>query len=162
MVYHIAMLQDLEFLEARVGKLVELARQLQSRHDVLAQRVAVVEQERDALLEQLVQQESEYKDVAAQANRHRAEMDALRAHSESALQQLRQQSEQTETRLRAAAATEVASLKEQLERQQAEQEAVRQRLHASQSESSRLRQVAEAARERIDAVLIRLPGAPQE
>lgn len=156
------MLQDLEFLEARVGQLVELARQLQSRHDALAQRVALVEQERDALLEQLVQQESEYKDVAAQATRHRAEMDALRAQSEAALQQLRQQSEQTEVRLRAAAATEVAHLKEQIERQHAEHETARQRLLVSQSESSRLRQVAEAACQRIDAVLIRLPGASQE
>lgn len=161
-VYHIDMLQDLESLAARIGQLVELTQKLQSEHDALVQRAGTAEQQRDALQEQLQRQEIEYKDVAAQASRHQAEMNALRSQSEAALQQLRQQAEQTEARLKSEAASSVAHLQEQLERQKAEQAAVHRSLQASQTESSRLQQAVDAAKQRIDAVLMRLPGAPQE
>jgi len=134
------MLQDLDSLSARIGQLVQLVQRLQSDRAALQARVTSLEQERSALRDQLLRQESAQKEAIEQVRDHAGQMDALRKQAEAA-----------EARLRDEAA-----------RYRADYETARQGLQASQAESDRLRAAAQAAQQRIDAVLVRLPGAPQE
>ena len=77
-------------------------------------------------------------------------MQRAREHA-AQVDQLRNQAESAEARLR-----------EEVARYRADHDAVQQSLKFSQDESERLRTAALAAQQRIDAVLMRLPGAPQE
>jgi len=156
------MLQDLDSLASRIEHVVQLTRQLQDQCSALTDRAQRAEQERDALRAQLLAQEAEYKDVAAQARRHDAEMAAARAQSDAALESLRAQMQRDYDALKSQGQTDLAQLQAQLQQQQAEFSAVSRNLESSRSESTRLHAALNAARQRIDAVLMRLPGAPQE
>ena len=140
MVYDRAMLQDLDSLAARIGQMVQFTRQLQSERTALQARLKALEQERNALRDQLERREAEYQSMAERLERHQTEVDAVRAEAEVS---------QAELRVNAA-------------RYQAECEAARHSLQASREATTRLRSVAGAAKDRIDTILMRLPGAPQE
>lgn len=134
------MLQDLDSLAARIGQLVQFTRQLQNERAAVQARLKSLEQERDAMRDQLQRREAEYSDLSASMGAHDAQLRTLQAEAQAA--QSRQQTE--------------------LVQYKAESEAYRQRLAASQADTSRLRGVADKAKEQIDSILVRLPGAPQE
>jgi len=134
------MLQDLDTLAARIGQMVQLTRQLQAERASLQARLTSLEQERSALRDQLARQLNEHASVSQRLSEHDNEIGAVRAQAEAA---------QLELRLEAS-------------RYKADYDKVSQTLQASQSEADRLRAAASAAKDRIDAILERLPGAPQE
>lgn len=132
------MLQDLDHITARIGQLAERTRLLKAERDAL--RVRLDDAERSA----------------HQLREHCAQRDA----SLLALQErLSTQDGEVERKLEVAQRHE-GELQEQLTLQMAAQETLNLRLAASQADVGRLKQVAGNARERIDAVLARLPGAP--
>ena len=134
------MLQDLDSLSARVGQLVQLVQQVQSERASLQARITQLEHERNALRDQLAREQSAQHDALEQARLHAAQLDEIRAQAQQA----------------------EATLREEATRYRAEYEAARQGWQSSQDETTRLRTAALAAQQRIDAVLMRLPGAPQE
>lgn len=134
------MLQDLDSLAARIGQMVQFTRQLQNERAALQARLKNLEQERDMLRDQLQRSEAERSELSASTGTHETQLKAVQAEAEAV--QARQQSE--------------------LAHYKAESEAVSQRLAASQADTSRLRLVAGKAKEQIDSILVRLPGAPQE
>ncbi|NYT69042.1 hypothetical protein [Pusillimonas noertemannii] len=134
------MLQDLDSLSARIGQLVQLVQRMQSDRVSLQARITSLEQERNALRDQISREQSAQQEAIEQARGHASQLEALRSQAEAA-----------EAQLRAEAARHLADC-----------ETVRQSLQVSQEESGRLRTAALAAQQRIDAVLMRLPGAPQE
>lgn len=134
------MLQDIDSLAARIGQMVQFARQLQTERTALQARLKNLEQERDALRDQLLRREVEYASTTERANNHEAEMQALRSEAEAAQATLQVEAMQYKT----------------------ECEAVKQKLAVCQADTSQLRVVTDKAREHIDSILMRLPGAPQE
>ncbi|NYT87002.1 hypothetical protein [Pollutimonas harenae] len=134
------MLQDLDSLAARIGQMVQFTRQLQNERAALLARLKNLEQERDMLRDQLQRSEAERTELSASTGTHETQLKMLQAEAEAV--QARQQSE--------------------LSHYKAESEAIGQRLAASQADTSRLRLVASKAKEQIDSILVRLPGAPQE
>lgn len=145
------MLQDLDILAARIGQIVQLTRQLQADRGTLQSRLAGVERERDELREQLARQKEEHKSMSERLVEHDNEVDAARVQAEASLAALRAQAESAE-----------AALRDEIARHRADGEKAIHNLQASQSECARLRAAAGAARDRLDAILERLPGAPQE
>jgi chromosome segregation ATPase len=156
------MLQDLDFLAARIGQLVELTKQLQAEHAALGARAEQAEQARNQLQKQLTRQENEFNDVAARAQWHEAEIAQIRAAAQTELDALRTQlqSQSAEQLQQAHAAQE--RLESELNQQRTAYKEILEQLEQSRTEANRLRQAAADARERIDALLERLPGAPQE
>jgi len=140
MVYDNAMLEDLDSLAARIGQMVQFCRQLQSERTALQGRVAGLEQERNALRDQLKRQEAEFGELAESSADHQARLDILRAEADSVR----------------------ISLQGEVDRCKAEYEVLRRQLAASQADSSRLKVAAGQAQLQIDSILMRLPGAPQE
>jgi len=140
MVYDNAMLEDLDSLAARIGQLVQFSKQLQSERTALQARISGLEQERNALRDQLKRQEMEYSELAENSANHQARVDILRAEADS---------------IRIA-------LQGEVDRCKAEYEVLRRQLAASQADSSRLKAAANQAQLQIDSILVRLPGAPQE
>ncbi len=134
------MLQDLDSLAARIGQMVQFARQLQTERTALQARLKSLEQERDALRDQLSRREADYSSMNDRFNVHEAEVQAVRVQAE---------------------ATQ-ATLQIEATQYKVECDAVKQKLAASQADASRLRLVAGKARENIDSILMRLPGASQE
>ena len=134
------MLQDLDSLSARIGQLVQLVQQAQSERVALQARVTSLEQERNALRDQLSREQSAQQEAIEQVRDHATQVETLRQQSEAAQAQLRADAERYRT----------------------EAQSAQQGLLFSQEESNRLRTAALAAQQRIDAVLMRLPGAPQE
>ncbi|HEU0229757.1 MAG TPA: hypothetical protein VFR20_04245 [Burkholderiaceae bacterium] len=134
------MLQDLDSLAARLGQLVQFTRQLQAERATLQTRLKSLEQERNALREQLGQRESEHQTVAQRLERHSAEIDAVRQDAERAL----------------------AEMRAEVSRYQTEHRGLQEQLQACRSDSDHLRAVTSAARDSVDAILMRLPGAAQE
>ncbi|PLC50279.1 hypothetical protein CR159_07390 [Pollutimonas subterranea] len=134
------MLQDLDSLAARIGQMVQFARQLQSERAALQARLKNLEDERSALRDQLLRREAEYASMAQRVSVHEAEMNTLRSATDAAH----------------------ATLQVEVTQYRTECEALKLKLAASQSDTSRLRVVADKAREHIDSILVRLPGAPQE
>lgn len=134
------MLQDLDSLSARIGQLVQLVQRMQADRASLQSRITSLEQERNALRDQVAREEAAHEAMVEQARSQVAEVDTVRKQAELA----------------------AAGLREEAARYRADYEAARQGLQASQDESNRLRSAAIAAQQRIDAVLMRLPGAPQE
>jgi predicted nuclease with TOPRIM domain len=134
------MLQDLDSLAARIGQMVQFTRQLQAERTALQAQLKSAEQERDALRTQLERREAEFASLTQQHAQHEAEVQSLRAQAEAA---------ETAMQLEAA-------------RHQSMGESVKQQLAASQETNTRLRLVASKAREQIDSILMRLPGAAQE
>lgn len=139
MVYDNAMLEDLDSLAARLGQLVQYAKQLHSERTQLQARVIGLEQERNALRDQLKRQEAEFGELAESTANHQARVDILRAEADSIR----------------------ISLQGEIERCKAEYEALRRQYAASQADTSRLRAAAGQAQLQIDSILMRLPGAPE-
>src|SRR5690554_142251 len=83
MVYDNAMLEDLDSLAARIGQLAQFAKQLQSERTALQARIAGLEQERNALRDQLKRQEAEFGELAESSAGHKARVDILRAEADS-------------------------------------------------------------------------------
>ncbi|MFT0850124.1 hypothetical protein VRY85_04995 [Achromobacter sp. F4_2707] len=140
MVYDNAMLEDLDSLAARIGQLVQFSKQLQSERAALQARITGLEQERDALRDQLKRREAEYNELAENSADHQTRVDILRAEADSIR----------------------VSLQSEVERSRLEHEALRRQLAVSQADASRLKVVAGQAQLQIDSILMRLPGAPQE
>ncbi|MFC4202994.1 hypothetical protein [Candidimonas humi] len=134
------MLQDLDSLAARIGQVVQSMRLLQAERDTLRARLKNLEQERNELRDELARRDADQRSATERLEQHQAEVDAIRTQSDAAQAELR-----------------VAA-----ERYQAEYESVRHELQASRADASRLRAAAGTAKERIDAILMRLPGAAQE
>lgn len=135
-----SMLQDLDSLSARIGQLVQFVQRMQSDRLSLQARITSLEQERNALRDQLVREQSAQQEAVEQARNHASQVEALRKQSDAAEEQLRAEAS----------------------RYRSDCETAQQGLQASQQQSERLRTAALAAQQRIDAVLMRLPGAPQE
>lgn len=134
------MLQDLDSLAARIGQMVQLTRQLQNERVALQERLRSAEQERSALRDQLERRETEYRSMAQRIDQHESELETVRA----------------------SIASSEAQLRAQAVRDQADCEAAKQSLQAAQAEATRLRAAAGSAKDRIDMVLMRLPGATGE
>jgi chromosome segregation ATPase len=134
------MLQDLDSLAARIGQLVQFVRQLLSERTALQARLKNLEQERDALRDQLQRREAEFADMTNRVDGHDAQVRALQADLEAAQ----------------------ATLQVETSRYKGEADLYRQKLAASQADTSRLQSVADKAKEHIDSILMRLPGAAQE
>lgn len=134
------MLQDLDSLAARIGQMVQFTRQLQSERTALQARLKNLEQERDALRDQLQRRETEYSSAVERAAAHEAQIHSHQAEAQAAQ----------------------ATLQVDVSRYRAEAESFKQRLAASQADTLNLRQVADKAKEQIDSILMRLPGAPRE
>ncbi|MGB3290838.1 MAG: hypothetical protein WBA83_16320 [Burkholderiaceae bacterium] len=134
------MLQDLDSLAARIGQMVQFTRQLQSERSALLARLKTLEQERDALRDQVQRREADYSSAAEKAAEHEAQIQSYQAEAQAAQ----------------------ATLQVDVARYRTESESFKQRLAASQADTLHLRQVADQAREQIDSILMRLPGAPRE
>jgi len=140
MVYDNAMLEDLDSLAARLGQLVQSTKQLQADRAELQARINGLEQERNALRDELKRREAEFNELAETSASHQTRVDILRAEADSIR----------------------ISLQGEVERCQAERDSLRRQLAVSQADSSRLRAVAGQAQAQIDSILMRLPGASQE
>lgn len=134
------MLQDLDFLAARIEQMVKLTRQLQADRTALQARVKALEAERDQLGSQLQQRETELQAMAGNLADYEARIKAGQA-----------QASQVQTQL-------------QLELEQYRQRCsdTEQQLQKSQQATKQLSIVSEEARRQIDSILTRLPGPPQE
>lgn len=140
MVYDNAMLEDLDSLAARLGQLVQSTKQLQADRAELQARINGLEQERNALRDELKRREAEFNELAEASASHQTRVDILRAEADSIR----------------------ISLQGEVERCQTERDSLRRQLAVSQADSSRLRAVAGQAQAQIDSILMRLPGASQE
>ena len=140
MVYDSAMLEDLDSLAARIGQLVQFSKQLHGERVALQARIIGLEQERNALRDQLKRQEAEFAELAENSANHQARVDILRAEADSIR----------------------VSLQGEVERCKADYDVLRRQLAASEADSSRLKAAAGQAQLQIDSILMRLPGAPQE
>lgn len=131
------MLQDLDQITARIGQVVDRSRLLKA--------------DRDRLRAQL--------DDAERTSRKLREQCAQRDASLLALQEkLSEQDGEVVQQLAVVQASE-GQLREQLSLQVASHETLTQRLAAKEADVKHLKNVAGQARERIDAVLSRLPGS---
>jgi len=131
------MLETLDHLATRIGHLVAQARNLHAERDTLRGRVRDADKTARALLARCEQAESDLRTARAQL-----------AACEQSLSDEQNRARQLEADLRA-----------QLDLQARELQTLAARHESSQRALQRLRQVGTAARERIDAVLERLPGA---
>lgn len=134
------MLQDLDYLAARIGQIVQSTRELQAERSTLLARIAQLEKESAAIREQQAQQQAEHAALQERIAAYESETQALTAKSEAVH----------------------AGLQAELFQSQGRCEELGQQLQASRSDTTRLRSVVGQAKERVDSILMRLPGAPQE
>jgi len=143
------MLQDLDYLAARIGQLVQHTRQLQA--------------ERDALRLRLNQSEATHRALEQRCDERQAEIAVLNnklQEHESAVDDILAEARQSELDLKAQIARAISE-QQAFSAVAATREAeLRQSLSTKEGDLQRLRVVADAARERIDTVLARLPGGP--
>lgn len=145
------MLQDLDQLAARIGQLVQRTRQLEA--------------ERDALRISLGQSEAAQRASEQRCNERQAEILALQTklqEHDGAVEDLLSEARQSEIDLRAQLAREIAEHQTVESRAQAREAELLSSLTTKDTDLQRLRVATDAARERIDSVLARLPGAPAE
>ncbi len=134
------MLQDLDTLAARIGQIVRSTRELQAERSALLARIAQLEKESAALREQHAQQQAEQSTLQERIAAYEAETQNLAAKSDAAH----------------------AGLQAELFESQGRCEALDRQLQSSRLDTVRLRSVVGQAKERVDSILMRLPGAPQE
>lgn len=134
------MLQDLDSLAARIGQMVQFTRQLQTERSALQAQLKVLDQEQDSLRRQLQLREHDYSLVEKKLSEHESQV----------------QSQQSE------AQSQLLALQKNLEHYKTQSETLSQQLQISQADVKRLRLVTDQARENIDSILVRLPGAAQE
>lgn len=134
------MLQDLDFLAARIEQMVKLTRQMQAERTALQARVKALETERDQLTGQLQQHQADAAGMADSLAEHEASLQAVQTQAANVQAQL------------------------QLELDQCRQQCsnTEQQLLLSQQTNKRLSTVSDQARRQIDSILVRLPGSPQE
>lgn len=145
------MLQDLDQLAARIGQLVQRTRQLQA--------------ERDALRVSLGQSEAAQRALEQRCDERQAEILALQAklqEHDGAVDDLLSEARQAELDLRAQLAREIAERQSFETRAKARESELVLSLSAKDTDLQRLRVATDAARERIDTVLARLPGAASD
>jgi len=131
------MLETLDHLATRIGRLVAQARDLHAERDALRGRVRDADKTAQALHVRCEQAEADLRTARAQL-----------AACEQALSDEQNRARALEADLRA-----------QLDHQARELQVLADRHEARQCALQRLRQVSADTRERIDAVLERLPGA---
>lgn len=131
------MLQDLDALSQRIQQVVQLAGGLQSERRALQARIRQLEQEYQVLKDQHQREQTEFTRMSERIARHDQEIQAARDESLA---------------LRTA-------LEAQVREQQSRAEDLRQRLDQVEAERGRLRQAATGARQQIQSILERLPGA---
>lgn len=134
------MLQDLDSLAARIGQMVQFTRQLQTERSALQAQLKVLDQEQHALRDQLQRQERDFSLAKQQLAQHESQF----------------QSQQTQVQ------GQLLVAQQELERYKVLSESLSQQLQLSQTDAKRLRVAADQAKESIDSILVRLPGAPQE
>src|SRR5690606_20104648 len=83
------MLQDLDSLSARIGQLVQYVQRAQSERAALQGRITSLEQERNALRDQLAREQSAQQEAMQRAREHAAQIDELRSQAEAAEARLR-------------------------------------------------------------------------
>nr|WP_094819911.1 hypothetical protein [Bordetella genomosp. 4] len=145
------MLQDLDQLAARIGQLVQRTRQLQA--------------ERDALRISLGQSEAAQRALEQRCNERQAEILALQTklqEHDGAVEDLLSEARQSEIDLRAQLARQISEQQALESRAQTREAELLGSLSAKDTDLQRLRVATDAARERIDSVLARLPGAAAE
>lgn len=133
------MLEDLDSLAARIGQLVQSARQMQAERANVSARLKLLEQERDSLRAQLLDRETQYASMNERVQQHDHYVDQLRAEFQREYKALQEESGQMLHKLK-----ELQRLFEQ-----------------SQDQNRQLRAAAEKSRVCIDSLLERLPG-PQD
>ena len=134
------MLDDLDFLSQRLKKLVEQTKQLVADRKALQTRLAHVESERDALAKKLAQEDVQAKALGIKVNAYEAEIEVLRSQSTAKNQ----------------------ALQGSLDLFKQEHTNLQAQLQSRDHEVSALRAATIQAKERIDAVLERLPGGHHE
>jgi chromosome segregation ATPase len=135
------MLQDLDQLATRIERLARRAHQLHGERDALRARLADSENQQGALQRRCGDHEAEL-----------VRLNALLADRDKTASLAREQAEQT-----------AAGLREQLALETAERKVLEARLTVRDADLARMRAAAASARERVNAVLSRLPGgAPLE
>lgn len=131
------MLQDLDALSQRIQQIVQLAGSLQSERRALQARIRQLEQEFQVLKDQYQREQTEFTRMSERIARHDKEIQAARDES---------------LELRTA-------LEAQVREQQARADELQQRLGQVETDRGRLRQAATGARQQIQSILERLPGA---
>lgn len=131
------MLQDLDALSQRIQQIVQLAGGLQSERRALQARIRQLEQESQVLKDQYQREQIEFTRMSERIARHDKEIQAARDES---------------LELRSA-------LEAQVREQQARADELEQRLGRAEADRGRLRQAATGARQQIQSILERLPGA---
>lgn len=134
------MLEDLDSLAARIEQAVAFTRELRAGHEALQAQLRQLGDERDALAETLRRREQDVEALRQQL-----------AEGEQAIAGMQHQGE---------------ALRQQfaldLEQYKARCSTLESQLAASRHSGARLREASLQAREQIDSILVRLPGAPQE
>jgi predicted nucleic acid-binding Zn-ribbon protein len=131
------MLQDLDALSQRIQQIVQLAGGLQAERRALQARIRQLEQESQVLKDQYQREQTEFTRMSERIARHDKEIQAARDES---------------LELRSA-------LEAQVREQQARADELEQRLGRAEADRGRLRQAATGARQQIQSILERLPGA---
>ncbi|MNQ60032.1 hypothetical protein D3C85_742990 [compost metagenome] len=143
------MLQDLDQLAARIGQLVQRTRQLHAERDALRLRLNDFEAEQRVLKQRAADREAEIVTLQSKLQDH-----------DGAVTAMLEQAQQAEIVLREQLARETAERQALESRFSARETELQGNLQTRDTELQRLRVAAASARERIDAVLARLPGAP--
>jgi len=143
------MLQDLDQLAARIGQLVQRAQQLTAERDALRARLSEAETEQRTLRQRCAQRDTEFAALEEKFLSHDSTVAAVQL-----------QAQQIETGLREQLARESTGRQQHELTLAAHDAQAQSALALREAEVQRLRQAASNARERIDAVLTRLPGAP--
>ncbi|MBO9356593.1 hypothetical protein GG851_21590 [Bordetella petrii] len=143
------MLQDLDQLAARIGQLVQRTRQLHAERDALRVRLNQSESSQRALEQRCAEREAEIQALQTKLQEHDGTVSTVLAEARQTEADLREQL--------ARAAADRDTLETRFGAREAE---LQGSLHARDTDLQRLRVATAAARERIDTVLARLPGAP--
>ena len=143
--------------------LPELATDSLEGYEALALHLARHPEKRAALRARLNDSETEQRALKQRAAERDADIAALQAKlqdNDGAVTAMLEQAQQAEAALREQLARETAERQSLEARFSARETELQGNLQRSDTELQRLRVAAAAARERIDAVLARLPGAP--
>ncbi len=140
LLYDTDMLEDLDHLSQRLASLVAYAQQLANDRNALQMRLKRAESERDALQAQLDKEGVQARALHSKVNAFESEIEGIRAQS----------------------SVKNAALQGSLDLFKQEQSTLQAELHSRAQEVAQLRAVTVQAKERIDAVLMRLPGAQPE
>lgn len=131
------MLQDLDALSQRIQQVVQLAGGLQSERRALQARIRQLEQEYQVLKDRHQREQTEF-----------ARMSERIAHHDEEIQAARDESLELRT-----------ALETQVREQRSRADDLQQHLGQVEAERGRLRQAATGARQQIQSILERLPGA---